>query len=73
MRVTVNPVAVIQALRRRGKVFVTVPELAAILGISRQAAGKLLAQLAREGVVERWSRRAYRIRLQAAGEAHSYE
>ncbi len=61
MRVTLDPHAVLYMLRSRGKTYVTVQELARLLGISTQAAGKLLARLAREGLAVRWSRRTYKL------------
>ena len=52
----------------RGKNFVTVQEVARMLGVSTKTAGRILKRLEELGIVERWSRRAYRVRLEA-GEA----
>ncbi len=50
----------------RGKNFVTIQEVARMLGISTKTAGRILRRLEEMGLVERWSRRAYRVRLPAA-------
>ncbi len=49
----------------RNKKFVTVHEVARMLGISTKTAGKLLKRLEDAGIVERWSRRAYRVKILA--------
>ena len=49
----------------RGKSFVTIQEVARMLGVSTKTAGKILRRLEEMGIVERWSRRAYRVRLAA--------
>ncbi len=61
MRVTISYEALVEMLSRRGKHYISVHELATMLGISRQAAGKILATMARLGLVERWSRRTYKL------------
>ncbi len=50
----------------RGKKFVTIYEVARMLGVSTRTAGKILRRLEDLGLVERWSRRAYRVRSLAA-------
>ena len=52
----------------RGRSFITVQEVARMLGVSTKTAGRILKRLEELGMVERWSRRAYRVRL-GAGEA----
>ncbi|AEM39577.1 regulatory protein GntR HTH [Pyrolobus fumarii 1A] len=54
----------------RGKKFVTVYEVARMLGVSPKTAGKILRRLESLGIVERWSRRAYRVKLEVAGVAN---
>ncbi len=61
MRATIDPSMVYEALRRMGKTFITVNEVSRMLGVSTYAAGKLLAELARMGLLVRWSRKTYKI------------
>jgi len=53
----------------RKKKFITVQEVARMLGISTKTAGKLLKRLEDAGIVERWSRRAYRVKMTAEEES----
>jgi len=46
-----------------GYIYVTVDQLASILGVSTRTAGRLLAEMARLGLARRWSRRAYKLEL----------
>ena len=61
MKVTLNPVAVYNVIKRLGKTYITVSEISSLLGVSTYSAGKILAQLARQGLLVRWSRRAYKV------------
>ncbi len=67
MRVSVSPER-LASLLLAGRRFVTVAELAEMLGSSRKAAGRILARLEELGLVERWSKTAYRVRLAARGD-----
>ncbi len=49
----------------RGRNFITVQEVARMLGVSTKTAGRVLKRLEQLGIVERWSRRAYRVRVEA--------
>ena len=49
----------------RGRSFITIQEVARMLGVSTKTAGRILKRLEELGMVERWSRRAYRVRLDA--------
>ncbi len=62
MRVSVEPVNLLVHALKKGKVFLTVQEVASALGVSRRTAGRILALLCRQGYLERWSKRAYRIK-----------
>ena len=61
MRVTLNPIAVYNVIKRLGKTYITVSEVSSLLGVSTYSAGKILAQLARQGLLVKWSRRAYKV------------
>jgi Mn-dependent DtxR family transcriptional regulator len=50
------------ALKDSGKTYVTVKHLAEILGTSTKTAGKIMSKLEALGHVEKYSRKAYRIR-----------
>lgn len=59
VRVKVGLVAAV--LKGYGKRYVTVREVSSMLGVSTRTAGRILARLEREGYVERYSKKAYRI------------
>ena len=61
MRVTVNIRLLSASLRSLGKRYVTVREVSRLLGVSTRTAGKLMARLEGEGVVRRYSFRAYEV------------
>ena len=51
----------IGAILLAGRRFISIGEVAELLGVSTRAAGVILAGLERMGLVERWSRRVYRV------------
>ena len=54
-----------------GYTYISVYQLARILGITTRAAGRILAEMERKGLVSRWSRRTYKLDIARAlaGEA----
>ena len=70
MRVTLNPIAVYNVIKRLGKTYITVSEVSSLLGVSTYSAGKILAHLARQGLLVRWSRRTYKV-LAVTGDAET--
>ena len=62
VRVSMNLALIAAILRGSGKRYITVREVSQMLGVSTRTAGKLLAKLESEGVVVRYSVRAYRVR-----------
>ena len=67
MRVSIDPAAWARA-NLRGRRYVTVREVAEMLGIDPRAAGRLLGELERLGIVWRVSRRVYRVLLSDTGQ-----
>ncbi|KSW12335.1 hypothetical protein CF15_06235 [Pyrodictium occultum] len=61
MRIDVSRLA--STLLTLGYIYVTVDQLAYILGVSTRTAGRILAEMARRGLARRWSRRAYKLEL----------
>ncbi len=66
MRVSIDPAAWARA-NLRGRRYVTVREVAEMLGTDPRAADRLLGELERLGFVERISRRMYRVLLGDTG------
>ncbi len=64
-RVRVDPERLARALVLNGYSFVSVDQLANMLGISTRSAGRILAELRRRGLATRWSRRTYKLILSA--------
>ncbi len=64
-RITVD-LYTLSLLVLRSEQFITAKKLAKVLGVSTKTAGKILAALEREGVVEKWSRKTYKVRLKEA-------
>jgi ribosomal protein S25 len=64
-RARINVEKLARTLLLSGKVYVTVYELAALLGISTRVAGRLLAEMERRGIAVRQSKRAYKLVIQA--------
>ncbi|WP_194840472.1 helix-turn-helix domain-containing protein [Hyperthermus butylicus] len=44
-----------------GYTYISVYQLARILGITTRTAGRILAEMERKGLVSRWSRRTYKL------------
>ncbi len=44
-----------------GLVYVSVDQLARLLGVSTRTAGRILAEMKRRGLVEKWSKRTYKL------------
>ena len=44
-----------------GLVYISVDQLARLLGVSTKTAGRILAEMKRRGLVERWSKRTYKL------------
>ncbi|HIC98129.1 MAG TPA: hypothetical protein EYP08_00255 [Pyrodictiaceae archaeon] len=63
MRVTIKPENLIVLITRvkRQSEFVTVKEVARLLGLSTKSAGRALAELERKGYLRRISKKAYKI------------
>jgi len=63
MRVTIKPEKLIALIVRvkRNPEFVTVKEVARLLGLSTKSVGKALAELERKGYLRRVSKKAYKI------------
>ncbi len=61
IKVSLNLKRISEMLLERKTKYITVRGLADALGISTKTAGKIMSKLADIGVVERYSRRAYRI------------
>ncbi len=61
VKVNIDIVRLVEALAGAGKRYITVDDLAHLLGVSTRSAGKILSRLEYIGAVERHSRRAYRI------------
>ncbi len=73
LKVKIDPNLVLLMLIKRGKQFITVDELARLLGTSTYSAGRILSSLAKEGKITKWSRRTYKIplgRITYIGEDH---
>ncbi len=64
-RVNVDVRRVAAMLFLQGYIYITVDELARILGTSTRAAGRLLAEMQRQGYATRWSKRAYKLLVPA--------
>lgn len=62
VRVSMSLALVAALLRGSGRNYITVREVSRLLGVSTRTAGRLLARLESEGVVSRYSLRAYRVR-----------
>ncbi len=67
-RVNVNIEKLAAFLVLNGRIYVTVRELAQILGISTRTAGRILAEMERRGYAQRWSKRAYKLVARAIAE-----
>lgn len=61
-KVSLDLMSLYLRLHRMGIEFITVEELASMLSISTQSSGHLLAKMERLGLVERFSRRTYRVK-----------
>lgn len=64
-RVRIDPERLARALVLSGYSFVSIDQLANMLGISTRSAGRILAELRRRGLAKRWSRRTYKLTLGA--------
>ncbi len=60
-RVTID-LMVIAALITKNSLYITPKKLSQQLGVSPRTAGKILAALEREGYVEKWSRKTYKVK-----------
>ena len=56
-----------RSLASDGKRYVTIAEVSRRFGVSRRTAGRLLAELAREGYARRYSRRTYELLVNERG------
>ena len=46
-----------------GLIYVSVDQLARLLGVSTKTAGRILAEMQRRGLVQKWSRRTYKLHI----------
>ncbi|MET1101131.1 MAG: helix-turn-helix domain-containing protein [Pyrodictiaceae archaeon] len=59
VRLTLDNIAVL--LLKSGNRYITAKRLAAMLGISTRTAGRILSLMKEQGLIEKWSRKTYRI------------
>ena len=62
-RVYIDVRKLVSTLITLGYVYITVDQLASILGISTRTAGRILAEMSRRGLAKRWSKRTYKLEL----------
>lgn len=46
-----------------GFLYISVDQLARLLGVSTKTAGKILAEMRRMGLAEKWSKRTYKLHI----------
>ncbi|BEP17561.1 hypothetical protein PYJP_09130 [Pyrofollis japonicus] len=46
-----------------GFIYVSVDQLARLLGVSTKTAGRILAEMHRRGLVRKWSKRTYKLNI----------
>ena len=46
-----------------GLIYVSVDQLANLLGVSTKTAGRILAEMQRRGLAQKWSRRTYKLHI----------
>ncbi len=70
-RAKIDVVRLASTLAMHGINYITVNQLAAMLGVSTRTAGRILAEMQRRGLAEKWSRRTYKLSLQRLVEVTS--